>query len=525
MNASQKTGRKWSNANLFQKAPKMSFSFMRTHPDEPPLVAPAQTEYDPTCIQYRNLPISEWSSVPASDSVYSHYWSNPSEFEPSRFSENVSSRARCVDFGFAIAFLVNLVIAIGVSVFVIATHDPVDSPVVPVGGTEKVDIRGLFKVVAIGGVIALVSNVLHFFYMVARPRAYIESGMIIGLIFSGVAVIGPLITGSIGALIFPVICLALTCLWYCLVQHRIPFSALIFERALSLVRRYPSLLLLTAGLFVFQLGLAVAFGVVAVMAGGEHAGGLYFYLFFSYLWIQFTLNYIVYMTGAGVAARDYFMRGTEYMPQSPVLDSLRLALTTSLGSAACAALLLAVIRTLRAMLESSRANGDGENRHAGLEVVRCLAMCLLALLEGFARFMSRYALIYCAVWGVPYGEGCRRWCELECTKFIGVIIDGDIVGMSMGMNAVAVFIGTGLVAWAIGKGATNGLAGVVVAIAVVGGALIWALITQPVQVMVDTLFVCFAEDPERLRETDPATFESIEVIYRAGLSKRVGYGS
>jgi hypothetical protein len=225
------------------------------------------------------------------------------------------------------------------------------------------------------------------------------------------------------------------------------------------------------------------------------------------------------MTGAGLAARDYFLRGTEFMPRSPVWDSLKLALTTSLGSAACAGLLLAVIRTLRALVEARRSGDDERNR--GLEILRCLALCLLSLLEGIAKFMSRYALIYCSVWGVPYREGCRRWAELECTKFIDVLIDGSIIRNAIGMNGIVWLIGTGFVAWAL-AGAADAAAQAVVVVAVVIAGLMWFIVTEPIQVMVDTLFVCFAEEPERLRVTDPALFDRLEAGYREWLGKRLG---
>jgi hypothetical protein len=41
--------------------------------------------------------------------------------------------------------------------------------------------------------------------------------------------------------------------------------------------------------------------------------------------------------------------------------------------------------------------------------------------------------------------------------------------------------------------------------------------------MVDTLFVCFVEDPERLRITNPELFEKLEATYRAGLTKRLRF--
>jgi hypothetical protein len=346
--------------------------------------------------------------------------------------------------------------------------------------------------------------------------------------FSVLACVLPLLRGSAGSLFFPMLSLLFTCFWFCFVRRYIPFSAVIFERSIDLIRNYPSIVLLTIVQFVAACGIGLLFGgVMLSVRGGELAPLLYVYLMFSYYWILYTINYVVYMTGAGLAARDYFLKNTDFMPQSPVWDSFKLAATKSLGSAAFAALLLAVIRTLRAVLAWQPNRQDDER--GGVETVmlvqRCLALCVLAMLERIVHFMSRYALIYCSVFGVPYAEGCRRWAELSCTKFIDVLIKGDIIGMSIVMNMLVFLIGTGLVAYFAGGllFVQKEIVGFLVGVAVLTGFVLSLVFLQPVTVMTDTLFVCFAEDPERLKATDPELFDRLEGTYKSELDKKVRF--
>jgi hypothetical protein len=151
-----------------------------------------------------------------------------------------------------------------------------------------------------------------------------------------------------------------------------------------------------------------------------------------------------------------------------------------------------------------------------------LALRCLALLESIVHFMSRYALIYCSVFGVPYAEGCRRWAELSCTKFIDVLIKGDIVGTSIMMNMLVFLIGTGLLAYFVGGllFVQREIIGFLVGVAVLLGFVLFLVFMQPITVMTDTIFVCFAEDPERLRATDPELFDRLEGTYRSELSIR-----
>lgn len=254
----------------------------------------------------------------------------------------------------------------------------------------------------------------------------------------------------------------------------------------------------------------------------EWSPWVYIYFFFSYTWISSTMAYIVYMTGAGLAATWYFLDGTEYCPKRPVWSSFKRATTTSFGSAALAAFILASIRALKEIIRFSteRSNNDGNEENNGAEcmitVLRCMAMCILNVLEAYAQWISAYGLIYCAVFGVPYKEGCRRWMELECHKFIHVLTDQCILGNSLTYHGLFFsFISAG-VAYMIGAPQVKIF---YMAFALIFSYMVFFILEMPLATMSDTLFVCFAENPENMKSKNPELFDMFCSKYEANIEK------
>jgi hypothetical protein len=113
------------------------------------------------------------------------------------------------------------------------------------------------------------------------------------------------------------------------------------------------------------------------------------------------------------------------------------AWTTSFGSAALGGFLLAVIQTLKAIAETK----DDRSDNGALACLKCMVLCLLACLESCIQMITRYALIYCATFSVPFVEGCRRWAELARKKFVDCLITGNIIEECLAINWLVFSIG------------------------------------------------------------------------------------
>ena len=74
---------------------------------------------------------------------------------------------------------------------------------------------------------------------------------------------------------------------------------------------------------------------------------------------------------------------------SAIRDSFLRATTTSFGSICFGSLLVAIIETLRAMVESARSDSDN-----GAAFILCIVDCLLSCLKGIIEYFNKFAYIY-----------------------------------------------------------------------------------------------------------------------------------
>jgi hypothetical protein len=236
-----------------------------------------------------------------------------------------------------------------------------------------------------------------------------------------------------------------------------------------------------------------------------------------------TMSYTLYLIVAGLAASWYFLNGTPYFPEHPVLESMKRAFTSQFGSASFAGFIMAIIEILKSLANS----GDGGGGIASL--LRCIALCLLTIVECFVKWITRYGLIYCAIYGIPYVEGCRRWMELLCHRFLDVIVGGVIIGGALTFNEILFAIGAFGLGFGIGWGMFTGgddFTGIIFGILVGVMAMlltfaIFAILAEPILTLSDTLLVCFAEAPERLQASHGELHDRLAKYYGKSLQQRL----
>jgi len=69
----------------------------------------------------------------------------------------------------------------------------------------------------------------------------------------------------------------------------------------------------------------------------------------------------------------------------------------------------------------------------------------------FVRWLNHYGLIYCAIFGVPYSEGCRRFTELSCKKYCDVIFEGCFIQTALTFNLFMFTIGSAALGFGVGR--------------------------------------------------------------------------
>lgn len=486
----------------------------------------ADYNYDPYHVQYSEISVNQFDSIPNEKTEYSQYWDGAQAFQPQTFEENTKKETKWNDIAFLIIFWIQFLVTTALLVWLLVSSPKIKSEY---NNAElEIDNEGLsllWKSLVIGVAIGVILNILHFFYITYAPQFYIKWGFIIGLVIAIIlTVVSIAISREFVLVIFPIIWILLSLCMYCMFRKYIPFSASVLDMTMKLIIRYPSVILIQFVQMIINIGLSILFSVIVFyIQYRRFSNFLYIYVIFSYYWTSLTLEYVTYMTCSGLAASWYFLNGTEYMPENPCLQSLKRALTTSFGSACLAGLLLAIIQTLKALVNMG---GDGGSNGAVSMIIcllRCIAMCILHILECCISFIIRYALIYCAIFGVPFKEACRRFAELQCNRFIDALIGGCMIGNALSYNMLtfsvgAAILGYGLGYWAFGKDTVVGCIFTCI-FALMFTLAIFVVFESPVNTISDTIFVCFAESPEQLKSTANELYELFVDKYGVNLRK------
>lgn len=484
--------------------------------------------YDPYHIQYNNnVTVQQWNTVPCDPSPYSQYWATPNSFQPQTFSQNTKTQKKWNDLFWAIFFWVNLLLTIAIAAFAgYKAYDKMQKQSNQKSGLadskSDLNMQIVGRDIAIAFGIGFAFTCIHFTYAAFAPLCYIKFSLVLATIFSIIIAAVPFfLTGYWYFFLYAAVMALLALLMYCIMRPYIPFSAAVLKQTCWIIRKYPSIIAICALQIFIGLILNVLFAILALTVYyNEWSYAIYIYVVFSYYWVTLTFGYVTYMTGAGLAASWYFLFNTEYFPKNPTWESFKRATTTSFGSAALAGFLLAVIETLKEIIRSTDSN------NIAVVIIKCVAMCILACLECLVKWFNRYALIYCAVFGVPFKEGCRRWTELCCKKFCDVIISGLCIGKSLGFNLVAFCVGSAAAGVGVGylfdgKNSELWTNAIIVGVCAFLFCLIgFIILQQPLQVISDTIIICFCEHPEKLQTSARDLSDAIEEMYRGQLGKK-----
>ena len=484
--------------------------------------------YDPNNINYSNMTVQMWNDIPSDPSPYSHYWENQDQFGPQQFSRNQQSPKSWNDLPFLVLFWINFAITVILAIISICkASDKIKTKFhLETNSDDLFDTqitKGkfiLYVVIALG--ISIAVNAGHFCFATFAPYVYVKLGLFIGLAIVVVTTLIMSFFTTFWCMLVVLLFFIIAIIAYCIMKDYITMSASILKQSCALIRRNPSVLLLCLFQSVLEVIINIVFG--AFIFSVEFIGWsawTYVYIVFSYYWTTVTFGYVVYMTGAGFAASWYFLNGTGFMPSSPVWSSYKRAMTTSFGSAACAGFLIAIIEALKHIVESDNNNNGNDNGCTAMCVLKCIAMCILNCLEAFVSWMSHYGLIYCAIYGVPYSEGCRRWAEISCKKFANVLISGCVISNVVSYNlftfgVVACFIGycVGLI---FGKAAAI----ICCVFTCIFTFSIFILLEQPLYTISDTLLICFSEAPEKLHTSANELYQTLCNLYQISLQRKL----
>jgi hypothetical protein len=307
----------------------------------------------------------------------------------------------------------------------------------------------VYMILIVGALCSALSFVsLHILTHFAK--SLIQIALVGQLVVSLGLAFGSLLAGQAAGFIIGILFFATGVCYACMVWSRIPFASAILNTAISGVRKNMGVTLVTYGL------LAVAFAYTIMWSIGVTGvyftqcppsdnsdttnqecginGGYMALLLLSFFWTQQVIQNTIHVSVAGTVATWWFSppesSANAGWCSSAVTDSFVRATTLSFGSICFGSLLVAIIQTLRAIVEQMRQQDDG--------ILVCIADCLLGCIENLVQYFNKWAYVYVGMYGYDYITAGKMVMELFRSRGWSSIVGFDLVSGALFMASVMV---------------------------------------------------------------------------------------
>lgn len=222
---------------------------------------------------------------------------------------------------------------------------------------------------------------------------------------------------------------------------------------------------------------------------------LLLYQVFAFLWVAAFISAVYQHVVAGSVAGWYFSRDvmSSGKPRENAFSSLFHAVTTSAGSLAFGALVLAIVQFINFLLELTK-KSNTQNRFL-VCLISCI-QCIVGCIQGIVKYINKFAYIYVAMHGYSFCHAARECFELISRNFFSAVIMDTI-------TAFVLFVGKALftalctiITVAVLDSQGRPLTAVTLALTIILSFTVLHIISHVVGVSVDTVFICYLEDLE-----------------------------
>ncbi|GAX23711.1 hypothetical protein FisN_12Hh288 [Fistulifera solaris] len=399
------------------------------------------------------------------------------------------------DVMWAVAFYVHLLIVVGMIFAGLQSS----------GGITSGAHGGIIFTVSVTGVASVGFSIAALSFMMKNAESLVQTALYFSVASSlAVGIVG-FMAGSILMGVLGLVSFAIGICYARMVWSRIPFAAVNLKTALSAVQQN---LGLTGISFVFT-GLAFVWTLLWFLGLGNYLEGenlaMIFFLFLSYYWVHQVLQNTMHVTTAGTVATWWFVpdEATSWFSQAQ-RDSLYRALTSSFGSICFGSFLVAIVQALRALEQYTRDERD-------YQFLTCIIQCILACIESFIEYVNRWAYVYIGMYGFSYLEAGKNVVELFQNKGWTVVITDDLAANVLSLIALSIGLASGIVGLVLGYMSPNMFVslgyeeahGPAFFVGLLVGFLFSSVILSVVGSAINTVIVCYAEDPAAFQANHP----------------------
>ncbi|XP_022130827.2 choline transporter-like 2 isoform X1 [Pieris rapae] len=227
--------------------------------------------------------------------------------------------------------------------------------------------------------------------------------------------------------------------------------------------------------------------------------------FLGFFWTMFFISGITDMMLASTFSTWYWTFEKRELPFFTLTSGIYRVLRYHLGTVAFGALIIAIVRVIRVILEYV----DSKLKKFDNPFTRCImcfCKCFFWCLENFLKFINKNAYIMCAVHGKNFCKSAHDAFSLLMRNIVRVVVLDKVADFIFFLSKLLISIGVGfavyyLLEWnyvyEITKGEKLHYNYVPAIILSVATYLICTIFFNVYSMAVDTLFLCFLEDCER----------------------------
>ena len=380
----------------------------------------------------------------------------------------------------------------------------------------SIEPRALAWLTAVAGVFGCILSSVAMGFMIRYAETLIKTALVWNILVSLIMALGSLLTGLFPGALVGLVCAGGAAYYAYRVWTRVPFAAVHLVTAITAVRAHAGLvvyaylsLLLLSGWTVWWTTAAVSTMLVVHECDGDgdcqhELQGILLCLFLlSYYWTAQVLTNVVHVTVAGTVGSwwwDTASSASGGCCSSAVRDSYRRSLTTSFGSICLGSLVVAVLQTIRTLVQTIREQQQQDG------MFLCVVECLIGCIESLVKYFNKWAFVYVGLYGSSFMESGRSVMTLFQQRGWTSIITDLMVDTVLALVGAGVGLMTGLLAVVLG--AVLGLSAATWSSAgLVGFALgfgMSSVLFSVVSSAVNTVVVCYAEAPQEFHTNHPA---------------------
>jgi hypothetical protein len=218
---------------------------------------------------------------------------------------------------------------------------------------------------------------------------------------------------------------------------------------------------------------------------------LFLYFLFTLFWVIFFLSGVLQTTFAGAIAQWYFGRNGVILEGIPSLVSFRYAVTHSFGSIAFGSMVLALFALIQWILKKAQTETPNRALRCVLGCMRCICACIAGIVE----YITRYAYIHVAMYGMSFFEAAKSATQLLSRSGLDRLLSDMLTGYVVMLGNV--LCSAALIGITIGVNSETGVDFFTVGLSAVVSFVVFHFFAVAVRVGADTVFVCYCEDMER----------------------------